>query len=939
MDDREKLVLRQIEEDWDGYQSALAEENRSEPPIDDIKKGFEDVISSSSKELAHLFYSWKAALDARSDTAPHLLAVLLKGVYPKIPAYSKVYKTELKPEQHIKVSSLQDIDCKVLAKLAPAAKSYGFDMHLGQFHHEQFGLVRVDAATFWETEKYDEDPDKAEFERILDGDSDYREKLEIEHVFSLDGIPMVLDERDVEELQSIFVNGTITDRPRSNKLVDYSPFDGGPYLTRTWYRRILLLSPEGSEQVTPRTESHQWFRSELERSPSSSTPSARERRLLDALLHCLEEETSEDPDPCQPLRPKDCREFVTPVLDRALAWKDMDLLADAVYSCTRETIAIIGVDKLVATYKVFGRRVKETILQAIEMESSRGLQIQLVENLRDIAQVAQDHDFASWCGRQLDSIFGRLSKLEDGRVIPFIFESASSQQNPSLALQEMIGSRFKSIGHSDVDMWRALFEKLARMAQSTSGSSPFDRSVLEQLIRECLQRIATELSPYTELKVPSISHPACVVKHVVSFVEFCLQFHEPELPEAFFRRMKNDAAENDKNPRHHNPAHLHYSELVTEFDTLIKAKPNAQKALDMFFNDALLAMLPHSNTGSLPRLPLEVACLNLNDPSKAFEEWFTSDRVKNARKEAAVFGTARMFIKTLRAQNKPQRVLEQCFDALKPLAEVVINDFDPSGLDRRLDRQSLLDIISLYLDFDEPHFGPRSSRLLHKILNFRDTATYIDSSLVPFMTELKTALQRTNPPRSLVDQPYAEFAAGVTRKWIECNLQGRPCPEFGFAVDDLKVGCECVVCTTHLAPLFSRKQTAQKKFKLGNGISNSEKSHLEQQLGSMRRFGITYQVVSVTNPVRLTVHRPAQIGQLLEWSKKQRQPEGRRLLESLGTVEEQQKIMGPHYHWAEGTVAGARTQPVSTAGGTKRALESTVPSQEPREANPKRRRH
>ncbi|KAL0576698.1 hypothetical protein V5O48_005297, partial [Marasmius crinis-equi] len=856
MNDRENLILRQIEEDWDSYEGTLVDDSPLESPVEDIKKGFADLISCSNEELVQIFRSWKTALDSQSDMAPPLLAVLLKGVYPKIPAYSQYNTANLEQEQNIKVSSLQDNDRQTLANLAPLARSYGFDMHLGQSQYLEYGLVNVGGANLWEDDEYEVgDPEKAEFERELDEDMEYREELDINHVFSLDGIPMtleaeVLEAEDIKELQSIFVNGSVTDGLRESEVEEFSQLDGGPYLTRTWTRRILLLSPKGSKQtqIAPRADSYQWSRYELELSPPSSASSTRERKLVDELLKWLDEETSKNPDSRRPLQPEDCRDYAACVLNRAVAWKDVNLLNRLVRSCARETIAVIGDENLVAAHQAFGGNVmKETISQAMQTDSSLGRQMQLARNLRDVAQVARDDDLVAWCSRELESLFGKLSKLEVG-AIPYVLERAESQQNSLLALQEVLESLFGQVQYSDADMWRVLFERLAQLAQRASDSSSFDESGLAKLIYKCLQRIATELPPFTEAKSPSYYYPTRAVKHIVSFVELCLQFDAGDLPEVFFRRMKNGAAENDKNSRD-SPAYRYYSELVTEFDNLIKAKPEAQKLLDMFFNDALLAMLSCcSDTYLYFSLPLDLACLNLDDPSKAIQEWLTPDRVnsENTKNEGPILSTARKLIESLRAHARPQsqRVLEQCSNVLKPLAMIKVDKFNPSGLSRCPDRQSALDIINLLLAFDDSHSEPLISQLLNKILRFGDTPAYITYSLVPFMAQLKKFLQNHDlrRRRSLVDQPYADFAAGTTIKWIQHVLQLRPCPE--IAVEDLKVGCECAICTKHLAPLFTTKQTEQKKFKMN--LPESQKGHLEQQLGGLQRLGITWRVVSVS---------------------------------------------------------------------------------------------
>ncbi|KAK1227948.1 hypothetical protein PQX77_008992 [Marasmius sp. AFHP31] len=168
----EDIVFLQFEEDSDDYEEDSVHDNL-------IKKATLDCKDPSAED---------------SDT-PQLLAVLLKGEYPRIPEYdSSSYPGKLDQEYcPLKVLLLKEPDRKLLAGLAPFAKAYGFDIHLGQSTYIErgdldMGGVEVNSENGSECE-YPGDLLEAGFVDNCHDDV-CTEDFEIDHVFSLHGIPM-----------------------------------------------------------------------------------------------------------------------------------------------------------------------------------------------------------------------------------------------------------------------------------------------------------------------------------------------------------------------------------------------------------------------------------------------------------------------------------------------------------------------------------------------------------------------------------------------------------------------------------------------------------------------------------------------------------------------------------------------------------------------------
>ncbi|KAL0576694.1 hypothetical protein V5O48_005293 [Marasmius crinis-equi] len=779
MNDSEIRISRQIEEDWDSYEGAPAKICPLESPlsVDDIlsfslgvqkilipaQQGFDDVLSSSDEDLSNLFRSWKAAVESKTKETPHLLAFHLEGDYRRLPAPSELIRSDLDSEAHMRVSTLDEIDRRILAKLAPYAKVYDFEMHLAQYRYEREGYIDVGDVDLEECSDYDPgEPDEANFKpHEVEGE------LTLDHIFSLDGIPMTLSgDCDIPDK---FINGTEMDGYCESEL-DW--WDFGPGLKRTWTGRVLLLSPKGSTHavITIQLYRLEWMCSELYE--PSLRPSGKDRKLVEVLLEQIfmkMNQNSEDSTKAT-VAPSiassewsDCRMIAERLADCAVEWRDLLLLNRLLEACTKDPIHIIGVGKFISMYEVFGGDMKGVLSHILKTESSHELQVKLVKGLQVVARVSQDTVITSWCDEQLDPVFGRLSRLESATV-DLIVEHAKSQPSPSLALQNLVRAKFLPVKYSDAEMWRVLFGRLS--AERESKLSSFDDAVLQQLILHCLQQVSVELTPYAEMKGPSVSTRQ--VKHILTFVELCLEHNAIGVPEIFFRRMQKEAKA--YHPAGH--AYEYYSDLLVQLDGLVKEKPEARKVLSTFFSDALSEILRRPNshrcgTATQLDLPLAIACLHLHDPNEVFGEWFTLDKQKISRSQPGqsqkhVLSMAKTYVQILLGQTRPQ-LLNGCYNILKPAIEAKIDNFhhNVNSLTTLDDREATLCIVELYFTMENTDWSSLMSKLFQKILG-PSKHNYVKNGLVPFMEELEELLRRNG--RSVLEEPFAGFLAEAKLK-------------------------------------------------------------------------------------------------------------------------------------------------------------------------------
>ncbi|KAL0064905.1 hypothetical protein AAF712_008159 [Marasmius tenuissimus] len=981
----ENLVLHQIEEDWDTYEGASVDDSL---PVDsvaspeDIKETLDVALHSSEQELVRAFRSWRAVVDSESSSGsddsddlgeedteiPHLFAVLLKGIYLRVkdddpPFYQKTTSQISHP---LNVSSLQESDRSILAKLAPYAKAYGFDVHLGQSTYTEIGDldtgdVKVNSENAKEYE-YPGDLREAQFldtchEDICD------EQIRIDYVCSLDGIPMDMAVRTVdpeyssydsdEDTRNIFLNGSYNDGDWECEMVPYSR-TGGPFLVRSWTRKVLLISPRDSPHIkfSLRPDSQKCMADQLERS-SSDSPTVKEKKFVDALFVWLKEGMSKF-DPSLPFNPAKYSHVAQSLLDSAYRWMNAELLGRVIDACTQHTVAIIGADRVLAGYHAFGGEITmTTVVEASKTEPSVGLQIQLVEKLLAAGQDNHDSSFVSWCTERLESLFQIPSKIE-ASAVDFVIKNAELKPNPTEALQDMrvVSSRFGPVIHSDAEMWKVLFDKLRELGQS--DLSPFDRVALQQLTFQCLQRIALELPPYTTTKFSSrmVIH----IKHIVLFVELCLQYDATKTPAMFFCRMKDGVAEHDRKSRSGSLAHEFYAELVKEFDALIKAKAGSNEALrdvlKTFFDDAVEVMLPNFSVRSYDDcpdklLPVEAACVYLDDPIKAFRLWLSpSEQTKNENTEIIALHAAKRLLKTIRKQNLlPRDAGDELFRLVVTYVENHIQKFDPSIQGTSQVRGStatvstnnhkfLSSAVEFFICAEQPQ-AEQVGRLLRIVLVLGVGAQHVKNVLMPFLNDIKLLLSRQEQKHLMTEPPYSEFTASVVEKWLMRVLGARPFSE--LALEDLKVGCDCALCTKHLVPVLNGGQRGQRKFRAQ--VVSGEKQHFEAILEGLERWGVTWRVIRVIGDShKYQIERPG-LDLLNEWRK--RATEARELLKSLGTDGEQQKILGFRYQWAKDFVAGIHAQPPTSALSEPSPAHSHVakrPLESPPDGNSKRLR-
>ncbi|KAL0056769.1 hypothetical protein AAF712_016622, partial [Marasmius tenuissimus] len=204
-------------------------------------------LDEASKRLRLAFHSWREGLfedygydledwDGEERDTHKFLLLLLKYEYSSSPV-------------PFTAGSLQRCDRLLLSQVAPLAKAYDFDLHLGELAYTIDGTTtlkkRREKQHDCDCDSFSEDSDDEIDPEVLEMDEDNRNGgIYISEVFALNGMPMkacgieILEDSDRERY---CVNGDILDRERTIKFEKEDRSTG--YLTWEWKRKVIIVSP------------------------------------------------------------------------------------------------------------------------------------------------------------------------------------------------------------------------------------------------------------------------------------------------------------------------------------------------------------------------------------------------------------------------------------------------------------------------------------------------------------------------------------------------------------------------------------------------------------------------------------------------------------------------------------------------------------------------
>ncbi|KAL0064899.1 hypothetical protein AAF712_008152 [Marasmius tenuissimus] len=152
----------------------------------------------------------------------------------------------------------------------------------------------------------------------------------------------------IELEEYVIVNGTLTEGPKKSTIEKWNTYDVA------WYPGVMFLIPNDSTDIRVEGSPDKISRMQSELELSASTvPSTREERLVESLVRELERKKSM-------AAPQSFFEPIAICLVKAAyRWKDKALWKRVVRACGPCVITILGVEQLVAGYRIFGKSAKD----------------------------------------------------------------------------------------------------------------------------------------------------------------------------------------------------------------------------------------------------------------------------------------------------------------------------------------------------------------------------------------------------------------------------------------------------------------------------------------------------------------------------------------------------------------------------------------------------
>ncbi|KAI3621829.1 2og-fe oxygenase [Moniliophthora roreri] len=871
-------------------------------------------LSVGNKQLHHVFQSWRQNLDSRKDiTANGVIDVDEEEVHDLLIClldrdYSK---------SNLKASSLEGSDRLMLTQIAPLARAYGFTLHLADVVYIESGCVMLErygrgyrSGCYWDSDEDDEDdidPDELDMDGVDD------KIFRICNAVALDGMPMTISVpylHGCDAHERLCVNGELTDRDYTSKF-DRDDRESGT-LTYTWSSKVLLITPKASRVQFTIGAVSEFACASLTKS-FSEAPSARELKLVEALLEWLKSNTSDI---------SGLRRSCTCLRDSADRWNDVQLFLRMLEACgPKRVLSLVGVDGLCTAYQAFDwAQIQEKYAEAFMGECSNDLRGQFVEKMLTAATNARDDTVIGWCNSQREAILDTLQKLEI-KEIDWVVSSLQSKKNPTQYLRDTFLPRLRTIQPSDLVVWTALLTRLQEVSEGPSCT--FDKDELFRILQNCVRLIAAASDAFPTKKETysgfhTYHNEVFTIDPITDVLQLCIRYDTLDAIGQIFKRMWEGRAEQDEtHPRR--PAKQYYTSLVDRLPPVIEGKPQSVKAcFTMFFSKAFQMLVPEYSSHPVST---QKALQNMEDPIGSLKQWLTAECLKKMDRHS-VESLAKWALTTFRSRATTSESEVQLLEVLDSCSRRAIEAFDVAKLcipsySRGFyssTRCTGIDLLDFCLTIRMSRRVP--SALAKFLMSPKGIdANYIKDGLVPILMQLPQLLVKHQ--LSLKQTPYSVFAAEVTKSFTRHVLGQKPSQ--AIPVNELRAaGCGCHNCNRYLIPFLIGDKTS-----LSVREKQSIRTHIEQQVRRKASVwgGFTFNTMRSGSPHTLWITKPQRLVAMGQWPI--HQAEAQKILQVLGTAQDQQVILGADYAWVTGVIAGTAALPPPAP---KRQLESDLAS-------------
>ncbi|KAJ7175750.1 hypothetical protein C8R46DRAFT_1079363 [Mycena filopes] len=837
------MALQQIE-DWESY--AFPRPRNGQPlqkPVKNIDVALRATLAGDFKakefdgRLNYIFKSWRQLLDASAKGIPRLLAPLLNQ----------------KDASLNKVTALAAADKLKIASIAPAAKAYGFDLHLVRAEYHKSRMVqscgysdplgRYRARCSSDMYDYMDDDDLEDFDadevEMPEDDDEGEQFFHFGAVCTLDGCPMKFTGLIFDEgfKGDTFLGGKFEDGERTAELSVHG-YDAGE-LTHVYTRVAILITPveQTKSRIVP---GEKWmdFACDTLSTSISKRPTARETKFKTALM----EHTS------SANRPHSDSGAFRALRKAAERWNLVALFAQVCQNCPSGSFVFtFEVDGLVSAYKKFGwKGVKSLYTIQIPKEANYRLRAEAIAGLFEAAKAQNDTLAVAFFAKERDLLLEGVQTLE-----PWVADLILTTNDPGHYLFNSIFSRLNaSSAPPSFEVWTKLFEPL----RTDGGTLPAAQYAgLTKSIKSCILTKVQTLPAFPASRDwGGGERPS--TDPIFSAVQIAVRFEAFDSLSTIFSSMRKSAVlQTSEHPRA--PAAAYYKTLIPKVASLVKNAPALGKHFVPFFDDALPIFLP--TVGDDPDL-FNVIIQYSGSPLEVADVICSPERVKElarSKKHDFLQSLARLFAHSpVLRQNASSETASILLTLTKRCFVGMIHalDLKPKTYSFRTPQTIALEDIRFAFDAAIP----TSVGLLLGHLLASPAASepeFIRATLAGVLQVLPDELARHKA--SIAEPAYRDFASETVKRFVRLILG--PKPVVAVSPDDLKTAsCGCFDCRHHFVPFFeSDRSVVIVKAK------QSTRTHLEKQLAKVKAesWGVTWKTVRTGSPHTLQVRHPVLI--------------------------------------------------------------------------------
>ncbi|KAJ7666689.1 hypothetical protein DFH06DRAFT_1184497 [Mycena polygramma] len=864
-------------------------------------------MQGATQKLHNIMLSWK---QNTTGEAPQLLACLLQHKYSKTPNFS--------------AKSLTGADALLISHLHPLARELKFRIHLAHVtltvstpceaddpgeYGGYGGYGRRGYGGGWGRGRYyddydddeDEDIDEEEF---VDREEDREEHMSVQ-IVDLRGLPV--DARFALNAGDL-LNGSITDDDPDTE--DFERDDRTSATRIQIYNRtVLLIWPRDSaiDSSVSVGDVYDYACNAL-RSSLTVAPTGREKKLIDQLLQR-----------CQTHRQEAKLQQVVQVLrESADRWNDVQILLRTLKACgVDKNSNLMGPEGFVSAYQAFGfDALKNFYEETMKNDISNTRRHTLLARLTQMGVEEEDAEVSSWCKNQAEVVLRSLSNI-DAAQIPWLADLGLSRGGEFL--RDVIFPQLHA-QKLDKTFWIPFLRQIQLSMKNIPTTSP---EVVKELIVQCVAETVRNLPAFPTKAAPYYYGGQQQEKDsgaILEVIKLCVDTKNEALCADIFKKM-HDAARLGAYPQAF-PPWIYHVELFTPLIQCMQSAP-AHVVLDSTFRPFFLNLIDAMVSGArttpdgktITPCPLAdghkdtiMSAARKAGGITVLKERLTAMTLKG-HDSGTVQTLARRIMKEFPRTQMHDNMAKQAYnDLIITLVRIAIDTFNVSPTATagypyyysNAPSDRMIDMVKFCFEVGTQN---QCQRILLRLVpppSGTTVAQHISKTLAPFLPVLGKYL--VSRQLDFQTDPFKMFAAAVVKSFADNVMSQKP-SEVVPVAQLQRIGCQaCAECLALKAFFLSDKPS------IAFARVQTIRTHLERQLASTRGLGVTWQTIKGRSPHTLSVTKPASMTALGLWAGNSQA--GKTLLQALGDVATQSRILGAAYPAVHARIHGVPTPAV-----------------------------